>query len=165
MLSLTEAHSPCFSCVPCWDVNISGMICCHLHWCFQESSRWEVSEQLLRCILMQECFSLGLCGGQREISRSLLQVPDSGWALWDTGITCSQCGSPQSCGSWSLLFVLWPFPADWHWSFMHRIDGLLWLTFWEDWIWRQKEFPFSPFKQCPPFPKLACTTRSDQTRF
>lgn len=132
------AYSPHFSCVPCWDVNISGMICCHLHRWFWESSCWEVNEQILLCILMWEAleyFLLRLCSGQQEVGWSLLRVPGSGWAPQDTGITCSQFGSPQSCGSCSLLFVLWPFPADWHWSFMHQIDDLLWLTFWDGWIW------------------------------
>lgn len=129
------AYSPHFSCVPCWDVNISGMRSCHLHWCFQESSCWEVSEQILLCILMWECCLLWLCGGQR----SQLVTAASSWLSsgppQDTRITHSHFVSLQSRGSWSLLFVLWPFPADWHWSFMHRIEDLLWLTFWDDWIW------------------------------
>lgn len=127
---------------------------------FWKSSCWEVNEQILLCILMWEAaeyFLLWFCGGLKEVSRSLLQVLGSGWASQDTGITCSQFGSPQSCGSWSLLFVLWPFPADWHWSFMHKIDHLLWLTFWDNWIWinlGKKYFHFSAFKQYPPFSKM-----------
>lgn len=132
MLSLTVAHSPHLWCVPCWDVNISGTISCHLHWCFQEPSCWEVSEQILLCVLMWEC--CWLCGGKRS-HLVTDPVPGSSQAPPDAGITHSHFGSPQSCGSLSLVFVLWPFPADWHWSFMHQIDKLLWLTFWDDWIW------------------------------
>lgn len=87
------------------------------------------------CGRLRSIFCSGFAVGREKSVGHLLQVPGSGWAPGDTGITCSQFGSPQSCGSWSLLFVLWPFPADWHWSFMHRIDDLLWLTFWVDWIW------------------------------
>lgn len=132
MLSLTVAHSPHFWCVPCWDENISETISCHLHWCFQEPSCWKVSEQILLCILMWEC-CLAVWWAEKSVGHCSSSWLSSGPP--DTRITHSHFGSPQSCGSWSLVFVLWPFPADWHWSFMHRIDELLWLTFWDDWIW------------------------------
>lgn len=84
------------------------------------------------CGRLLNTFAMALQWAERSW---LAAAAGSGWAPRDIGITCSQFGSTQSCGSWSLLFVLWPFPADWHWSFMHRIGDLLWLTFWDDWIW------------------------------
>lgn len=101
------------------------------------------------------------CGGQGEVGWLLLQVPGLEWAPGDTGIMCSQFGSMQSCGSWSLLFVLWPFLADWHWSFMHQIGDLLWLTFWDDWIWINPGKNISIFylQTMPSFSKNACSAR------